>query len=101
MITNTNEDAISLMSRYGDKHFDLAPVDPPYFSGPEKREYYGSEISTQKVRRRKYSINEQNWQLPDVKYFNELKRVSKNQIIWGANYFVKYLSEGHKDMLVV
>lgn len=87
MIVNTNENAMSLMARYGNKHFDLAPVDPPYFSGPEKREYYGSEISTQKVRRRKYGINKENWQLPDMKYFNELKRVSENQIIWGANYF--------------
>ena len=75
-----------LMARYPDNYFHLADADPPYFSGPEKRGYYGKKVSTNNVKRKDYDITE-NWELPNNKWFNELKRVSKDQIIWGANYF--------------
>lgn len=81
----TNEDCMQLMTRYPDKHFDLAIVDPPYFSGPEKRQYYGRKISSIGVKR----VYEQTtqWAIPDKDYFDELFRVSKNQIVWGVNYY--------------
>ena len=63
----TNEDNMQLMSRYPDNHFDLAIVDPPYGIDIAKWD----EIDMR----------------PNSKYFKELFRVSKNQIIWGANYF--------------
>jgi site-specific DNA-methyltransferase (adenine-specific) len=63
----TNEDNMLLMSRYPDKYFDLAIVDPPY----------GIDIA-------KWDTIDLK---PSKKYFEELFRVSKNQIIWGANYF--------------
>ena len=93
----TCEDNMDLMARYEDNYFDLAIVDPPY----------GIGISGQKEKKqgkksdRKYH-KEKNWdnKIPDKKYFKELQRVSKNQIIWGANYFVKHLSKGTKGWIV-
>ena len=40
-----NNDCMDIMKQYPDDYFDLAIVDPPYFSGPEKREYYGRKVS--------------------------------------------------------
>jgi len=85
------------MKEMSDNQFDLAIVDPPY----------GIGISGQKEKKqgkksdRKYH-KEKNWdnKIPDKKYFKELQRVSKNQIIWGANYFVKHLSKGTKGWIV-
>ena len=74
------------MARFPDKYFDLAVVDPPYFSGPERRSYYGSEVSSQKVRRVKYPVVEK-WEVPGADYFHELERVAKRYIVWGCNYF--------------
>ena len=96
-ITLTNEDNMELMARYPDKYFDLAIVDPPY----------GIGISGQKEKKqgkksdRKFH-EEKNWDLsiPEKKYFLELFRVSKNQIIWGANYFVEHLFQGKKGWIV-
>ena len=46
------------MSQYPDNYFDLAIVDPPYFSGPEKKGYFGNEISTHGVKRIDYPITD-------------------------------------------
>jgi len=78
-----------LMSRYPDKYFDLAIVDPPYginMDGQKK-----SINKNPKHNRKEHT--QKNWDnaIPTKEYFNELKRVSKNQIIWGANYFTEYL----------
>ena len=72
----TNEDNMELMARYEDNYFDLAIVDPPY----------GIGISSNPVRQKH---NKKKWDnnIPKKEYFNELFRVSKNQIIWGGNYF--------------
>ena len=77
-ITYTNEDCMIGMARYPDKHFDLAIVDPPYRNA--------SDNQPTKDMRKNGSI-ERFGNKPDDKYFNELFRVSKNQIIWGANNF--------------
>lgn len=93
----TNEDNMELMARYEDNYFDLAIVDPPYGIGIS-----GQKESKQgKKSDRKYHI-EKNWDsaIPSEDYFLELERVSKNQIIWGANYFVKHLTEGTKGWIV-
>jgi site-specific DNA-methyltransferase (adenine-specific) len=76
----TNEDNMELMARYEDNYFDLAIVDPPY----------GINITKNK-RLNNNSNNDWDNEIPSDKYFKELKRVSKNQIIWGGNYFVEYL----------
>lgn len=85
MIEFRNKDCIQAMKTYQDKHFDLAIVGPPYFSGPEKREFYGKKISPSGVQH--LYTKTDTWQLPTKEYFDELFRVSKNQIIWGVNYF--------------
>lgn len=80
-----NMDCMEGMKQFPDKYFDLAIVDPPYFSGPEKREFYGRRISPIGVQRT-YELSE-NWNIPGEEYFRELERVSKHQIVWGCNYF--------------
>lgn len=74
------------MKGFDDKQFDLAIVDPPYFSGPEKRMFYGNKISTTNIKRIDYPVTE-SWEVPAEEYFNQLFRVSKHQIIWGCNYY--------------
>lgn len=78
-----NEDCMIGMARYPDKYFDLAVVDPPY----------GIGISSNPFRQRHKKTNWDN-ATPDDLYFSELKRVSKNQIIWGGNYFDLPPSQG-------
>lgn len=82
-----NLDCMDLMSRYPDNYWQLAICDPPYFSGPEKKEYYGAKISSCGVKRVEYKPLTESWEVPTQRYYNELCRVSKHQIIWGANYF--------------
>ena len=84
-ITITNEDNMQLMSRYPDKYFDLAIVDPPYGIGAEN--HAGKKENGWK------QWDKKNWdnEIPNKQYFEELKRVSKNQIIWGGNYMTEYL----------
>lgn len=80
-----NMECMEGMAEFPDQYFDLAIVDPPYFSGPERREFYGRRVSPIGVQR-SYRKSEA-WQVPGKTYFEELMRVSKNQIIWGCNYF--------------
>jgi len=94
----TNEDNMELMARYPDKYFDLAIVDPPYGIGMksfviEKQQIRKKKrkISTNKQIRKKNKMKEWDDSIPNEEYFNEIKRVSKNQIIWGGNYFTDYL----------
>ncbi len=85
MIEYYNEDCMVGMKRYGDKHFDLAIVDPPYFADYAKENYPGAKISTTGVKRHRFNSN--HWVVPEQSYFNELLRVSIHQIIWGYNYY--------------
>jgi len=82
-ITITNEDNMQLMARYPDKYFDLAIVDPPY--GINVNESIGRRKGMRHSGHKKAVWDNE---IPNAEYFNELFRVSKNQIIWGANYFV-------------
>ena len=77
----TNEDNMLLMARYPDNYFDLAIVDPPYGIGAEQG--YGQSNNKKIHNRTKDWDNE----VPTKEYFKELFRVSKNQVIWGGNYF--------------
>jgi len=90
-ITVTNEDNMALMARYPDNFFDLAIVDPPYFENYGKKNYTGNDISTTGIKRQTNKIK--HWEVPNEDYFKELFRVSKNQIIWGINYYAKYVPE--------
>ncbi len=87
-----NMDCMDGMREFPDKYFDLAIVDPPYFSGPEKRGYYGRKVSPIGVQRHYEPSAE--WTVPGKEYFDELNRVSKNQIVWGVNYFDYHFGPG-------
>jgi site-specific DNA-methyltransferase (adenine-specific) len=76
-----NEDNMELMARYEDNYFDLAIVDPPYGIGYSKRK------KRDKNHNPKYTPKEWDNKPPSKEYFKELFRVSKNQFIWGGNYF--------------
>ena len=83
-MTIHNADCMEIMAEYEDNYFDLAVVDPPY----GENALDGSRTA------RIYGINRaDNWDCykPPKEYFIELMRVSKNQIIWGGNYFIDYL----------
>jgi site-specific DNA-methyltransferase (adenine-specific) len=85
-ITITNEDNMQLMARYPDNYFDLAIVDPPYGLGKATTEG-GNKKNTQ------VKFKRHNWDnsIPKKEYFDELKRVSKHQIVWGGNYMAEHL----------
>lgn len=75
---------------FEDNHFDLAIVDPPYGIGEDGGKYRGRKSDNYN----RIVIHEKKgWDIqPTEGYFGELFRVSKDQIIWGGNYFVKYLN---------
>ena len=81
-----NEDCIEVMKRYEDNYFDIAIVDPPYGIGFSDYERGSSGI---KVKERYTKNGKKDWDkgIPTDEYFEQLFRVSKNQIIWGGNYF--------------
>ena len=81
-----NDDCMDVMKTYKDNEFDLAVVDPPY----------GIDINNQSqgkgggvARKIDYAVKDWDKCAPDKEYFFELWRVSKNQIIWGANHFIE------------
>jgi len=81
-----NEDCVEALKRFSDNYFDLAIVDPPYGIGfsSKKQSNFG-----------KGGINHEykGWdeEIPKAEYWEQLFRVSKNQIVWGANYMTEYL----------
>jgi site-specific DNA-methyltransferase (adenine-specific) len=88
MIDLKHIDCMEFLKTLEDNAFDLAIVDPPYGIGE----------SNKKQRTRKKHVNRvihkaKEWdnEIPSAEYFAELRRVSKNQIIWGANYMVEHL----------
>lgn len=82
-ITITNEDNMELMKRYPDNHFELAIVDPPYGIGANKEKKHNGW--------KDYGIKEWDNEIPKPEYFEELFRISKNQIVWGGNYMTEHL----------
>lgn len=80
-----NVDCLPAMELFPDNYFDLAVVDPPYFSDPERRGFYGSKVSKIGVHR-DYPVSPA-WSKPEPEYFRELFRVCRHYIVWGCNYF--------------
>jgi site-specific DNA-methyltransferase (adenine-specific) len=84
----TNEDNMLLMARYPDNYFDLAIVDPPYgIDLANMNMGLGNTPKASKSKNRKWKAKNWDSAIPSNEYFKELFRVSKNQIIWGGNYF--------------
>jgi len=86
MIELHNADCLEAMRLMEDDAFDLAIVDPPYGIGAAGK-MGGSNLGNVG------DYKEKDWDdsIPSSEYFQELKRVSKNQVIWGGNYFLDYL----------
>ena len=92
------EDCTKALKRFPDKHFDLAIVDPPYGIGADKAQ---NNAAMQRIKADGKSKAGRGWKLyadtdwdnetPKAEYWQELFRVSKNQIVWGGNYFTDYL----------
>ena len=82
-----NCDCMDLMAKTPDKYYDLAIVDPPYFKGVANGRFYGGKISKSGVKRLSSKSEVWDKNIPEQQYYNELIRISKNQIIWGINYF--------------
>lgn len=85
-ITLIHGDCMETLRELPGLSYDLAIVDPPYFSGPERRQYYGSPVSSSGVIRRSYPVSDK-WQVPGEEYFMELERVARYYIVWGCNYY--------------
>ncbi len=92
-ITLYLDDCMDVLRTLPDKSFDLAIVDPPYFSGPERRGFYGREYSLTNVRRVNYHKSDK-WIIPGAEYFAELERVARYYIVWGCNYFDYHFHPG-------
>lgn len=82
-------DCMDYMRGLPDKAFELAIVDPPYFSEIAKESFYGSPISKTGIAR--FRSTSKHWEIPSEAYFKELLRVSANQIIWGCNYYAEHI----------
>ena len=79
-----NEDCMEVMSRYPDKYFDLAVVDPPYGNIDAIGLSDNKKKGKQATKRKGYHLFENI--APDNEYYLQLERVSKNQIVWGGNF---------------
>ena len=81
-------DCNEFMRNIPTNHYDLAIVDPPYFDGPQNKNYFGNLASGSNVKR--LCKNSKHWQLATEKYYEELLRISNKYIFWGCNYYPKF-----------
>ena len=93
-----NCDNMQLMAKYPNNYFDLAIVDPPYGIGMDNsnKRKKPSRPNSYTDKYKDFRYHDANWdnEMPSKEYFDELFRVSKNQIIWGANYFCEFIPSG-------
>ena len=94
MIELLNMDCMEYMKGLKDKVFDLAIVDPPYGIDHANKagKMAGQQYGNAAARKRSYVAKDWDVKIPTRSYFSELERVSKNQIIWGGNYFAHLLN---------
>ena len=76
-----NEDSLQALRAMQDKQFDLAIVDPPYGIGDKFKGGKTGKMNFNEI------VNKDWDKVPPVEYWEQLFRVSKNQIVWGGNYF--------------
>lgn len=91
-------DCLEVMKTFPDKSVDLVLTDPPYGLGIDGQEL--SVSSNPKHNRKAHEFLGWDKGIPSKEYFDEIRRVSKNQIIFGGNYFLEHLNEGHKGWIV-
>jgi site-specific DNA-methyltransferase (adenine-specific) len=86
------EDCTKALKRFDDNYFDVAIVDPPYgIDVANMNMGAGKGKRCSKLQNRKWKPKDWDSGIPDEEYFEQLFRVSKNQIVWGGNYFIDYL----------
>ena len=95
MLDIRNCDCMDLMKEYPDKHFELAIVDPPYGIGDIRDGGHDVNRSINK-----YKTVSWNNQIPSKQYFDEVNRVSKSRIIWGCQYYSKYLRDDEVGRII-
>ena len=94
-----NMDCLLYMKQCEDKQFDLAIVDPPYGIGASADSRVGGSYTVnmggvkRKVAAKAYTPKDWDFEKPTIEYWQELKRVSKNQIVWAGNYFDENLTD--------
>ena len=89
---------MKMMADYPNAYFDLAVVDPPYGIGEDGAKNHSRGKLAPST---KYTPKNWDKESPEVLYFDELKRVSKNQIIWGANHFIEKIKEANSSSWIV
>lgn len=92
-----NEDCLEAMKAMPDKCFDLAIIDPPYGIGEDGAKNHSRSNATKAT---KYTAKNWDTEAPKKEYFDELMRVSKNQIIWGANHFIERINKNSSCWIV-
>lgn len=85
-MTVFNTDYKQYLPKFEDKFFDLIIGDPPYFDGPNKRGFYGKSVSTTSIKRKDYPKTDE-WKVPGQDYIDLCQSRSKDQIIFGINYY--------------
>ena len=93
-------DCMDILRETEDLCFDLAIVDPPYFTGPNKTGYYGKGYSSLGVQRAKHYDTLPAWAVPEAEYFEHLQRVARERIIWGANHFADRFNAASPSWIV-
>jgi len=91
MIELLHCDCMEYMATVPDKYFDLAIVDPPYGIGMDGNNNWSGS---------KHEAKDWDNDAPSIEYFNELMRISKNQIVWGANHFISRMPFDSKCWLI-
>ncbi len=86
-----NADCIEVMKTFKNKQFDLAIVDPPYGIGMDGNNNWSGS---------KHEVKDWDNSAPSTEYFSELMRISKNQIVWGANHFISRMPFDSKCWLI-
>jgi site-specific DNA-methyltransferase (adenine-specific) len=94
-------DCMNAMKEMPDKQFDLAIVDPPYNIGVNSKRWFGNEYSDIGVKRMN-TMKFKEWDkfAPTTEYIQQLKRVSKEQIIWGDNHFIESIDSNSSCWIV-
>lgn len=95
-----NMDCMDLMATFPDGHFDLAIVDPPYGIGAAEDKRGGQQHGKAAAPSKSYGAKMWDSGTPPVEYFDELRRVSKHQIIWGANHMMEKIMRGSPSWVI-
>lgn len=93
-----NADCMDILKQLPDKCVDLVLTDPPYGIGIDGQK--PCECKNPKHNRKEHQKKEWDCSIPPKVVFDEIKRISKKQIIWGGNYFNEYLEQGHKGWII-